>query len=317
MVADARRVTVSGPWSWVLGTPAVLWQAGTVASIVLLVAVPLEETRLLDYLLGLPAVLAGLSRRRYWIVGTGVALGVMRTAASVADHRGADVALLLVGTLAYASVGLMVEALATQVAQAGNTLSGALAAVVKALDYRDSYTLRHAELAAELARQTAIELGLDGALVRDVHVAAILHDVGKIGIPDRILNKPSSLDPDEYEIIKKHPEIGYEIVRCIDGTDSIATAILHHHERWDGAGYPRGLKGESIPVAARIIAVTDAFEAMVDDRVYRRGIGRDRAFGELARCAGTQFDPRVVRAFLKVATGQPRRNPSQRLAQRA
>lgn len=302
MNCGAGRITAEGAWSWLLAMSAVMWQLSTMAAIAVLVATRLDDTRLLDYLFIIPAVLAGLSRRRYWVVGTGSGLGVLCTAAAVSAHHGADVVLLAVGALAYTVIGLIVQALVSEVVQAREMLTSALSAVAKALHYRDSYTLRHAELAASLARETAVELGMGRGAVKGVHVAAILHDVGKIGIPDSILSKPGPLEPQEYAVIQKHPEIGYEIVRSIDGTEPIAQAILHHHERWDGAGYPKGLSGEAIPLEARIIAVTDAYEAMVDDRVYRRGIAREQALEELERCAGTQFDPRVVRAFLTVAS---------------
>jgi HD-GYP domain-containing protein (c-di-GMP phosphodiesterase class II) len=126
---------------------------------------------------------------------------------------------------------------------------------------------------------------------------SLLHDLGKIGISERILLKPAALTPEERGVIELHPRIGHRLVERVEALEPIADAILHHHERWDGGGYPDGLAGEDISLEARIICVADSFSAMTADRPYRRRMPLDEACAELERCAGTQFDPRVVDAF--------------------
>jgi diguanylate cyclase len=132
---------------------------------------------------------------------------------------------------------------------------------------------------------------------KDVEIAAVLHDLGKIGIPDEILKKSSKLTPEEKKIMQKHPEYGWAVIKNIPGCQTASLLILHHHEMWDGGGYPAGLKGESIPLGARIVAVTDAFDAMTTDRCYRKGMPTDQALANLERFAGTQFDPEIVAVF--------------------
>ena len=127
----------------------------------------------------------------------------------------------------------------------------------------------------------------------------LLHDIGKIAIDDHILNKPDRLDEEEYTEIKKHPEIGYRILSSVNELSEMAEYVLCHHEAYDGKGYPRGLKGEEIPYLSRIIAVTDAYDAMTRDRSYRKAMTQKEAGEELNRCAGTQFDPHIVEVFLK------------------
>jgi HD-GYP domain-containing protein (c-di-GMP phosphodiesterase class II) len=132
-----------------------------------------------------------------------------------------------------------------------------------------------------------------------MRLLARVHDIGKITIPDNILFKAGRLDPDEYEIIKKHSEAGYKIIQNITDSDFVSEAVLSHHERWDGQGYPQGLKGEDIPLFARIICVADAYDAMTSERVYQKAKTQEEAIEELKRCSGTQFDPKVVKAFLE------------------
>ena len=131
-----------------------------------------------------------------------------------------------------------------------------------------------------------------------VRQAAILHDLGKVGISDKILHKKSKLTKKEFEAIKKHPQIAADIIRPIQFMHDIVPLVLYHHERWDGKGYPAGLKAEEIPIGARIIAVADAYDAMTSDRPYRKAMSSEKAMSELKRCAGTQFDPKVVDAFI-------------------
>ena len=140
-------------------------------------------------------------------------------------------------------------------------------------------------------------MGLSADETRQVEIAAILHDLGKIGVPDEILKKPSRLTPEEQAIMRKHPEYGWAVIKNISGCQSASLVILHHHEMWNGNGYPAGLKEESIPLGARIVAITDAFDAMTTDRCYRKGVALTRALETLERFAGTQFDPQIVPVF--------------------
>ncbi len=152
----------------------------------------------------------------------------------------------------------------------------------------------------------AEELGLSASRVERVRLAGMLHDVGKVGVPDDILNKPTKLTDEEFQIIKTHPELGAQILEHSSLAD-IRAWVGAHHERPDGGGYPRGLSGEQIPLEARILAVADAYEAMTSDRAYRSSIGLRAAHVELHRCAGTQFDTRVVNALLTVLERETQR----------
>jgi diguanylate cyclase (GGDEF)-like protein/putative nucleotidyltransferase with HDIG domain len=169
--------------------------------------------------------------------------------------------------------------------------------LAEALDQRDSYTAKHSQTVGMLCELMARELGLDEARVQRVHLAGILHDIGKIGVPDSILRKPGKLSTDEMDQMRRHPELGARILAS-DELDDVRGWILAHHERPDGTGYPKGLTSEEIPIEASILAVGDAYEAMTSDRVYRRSIGEKAARHELRRRAGTQFDERVVDALL-------------------
>jgi diguanylate cyclase (GGDEF)-like protein len=167
-----------------------------------------------------------------------------------------------------------------------------------ALEARDGYTGQHSDAVEALAVGVASGLGLDPEQIADVRSAALLHDIGKIGVPDRVLHKPGRLDEDEWALMHQHPTIGERILRPLPGFDSVATAVRHAHESWDGRGYPDGLVGEAIPLASRIVLACDAWHALVSDRPYRAALPLAEARAELARCAGTQFDPRVVEALL-------------------
>jgi diguanylate cyclase (GGDEF)-like protein len=175
-----------------------------------------------------------------------------------------------------------------------------LAAVMllaEALDLRDPSTARHSETVGRLARRTAVELGLREDRVERVHAAGVLHDLGKLGIADAILHKPGALDDSEWREMRRHPEVGARILEHA-GMRDIAGWVRAHHERIDGEGYPLGLPGDAIPLESRILSVADSYEAMIADRAYRAGMAPSAAREELLRCAGTQFDPTVVTAFL-------------------
>ncbi|MET9349679.1 HD-GYP domain-containing protein [Streptomyces termitum] len=172
-------------------------------------------------------------------------------------------------------------------------------ALVQAVDIKDSYTRGHSERVGHASVLIARELGMDGDRLDTVRFAGILHDVGKLGVPTRVLRKDGPLTPEERRTIELHPEYGHEMVRGIGFLGEARDAVLHHHERIDGSGYPYGLRGEEIPECARVVAVADAFDAMTSTRSYSRARPVATAVAELERCAGSQFDPRVVRALVR------------------
>lgn len=169
-----------------------------------------------------------------------------------------------------------------------------IAVLADAIEAKDPYTRGHCEEVASIAVQVARRMAFSGDALDQLRYAALLHDVGKIGISDGILLKPGRLLPEEFEVIKRHATIGSDLVSRVPSLAPIAPFILHHHERFDGAGYPRGLSGETIPLASRIIGAVDALDAMTSPRPYREPVTRAEALEELRRCAGGQFDPHVV-----------------------
>ena len=197
------------------------------------------------------------------------------------------------------SVRVIAEALSMRdaVAQLNHGYERPIADLVDAIEWKDVYTLGHVRRVATYAVMIGRELGLSTHELRSLALGAQMHDVGKIGVPDRILTKPSKLTPDEFEVIKQHVGRGYEIALGVKALHDAADAIRYHHERWDGSGYPYGLAGEYIPLNARIVAVADAFDAMTSGRVYQPAVTKEDAFEELRSCAGTHFDPDVVEAF--------------------
>jgi diguanylate cyclase (GGDEF)-like protein/putative nucleotidyltransferase with HDIG domain len=187
-------------------------------------------------------------------------------------------------------------------AESGHTSSAevhlaTLLSLAEALDLRDTGTSEHSQTVGRYTAMTARELELSPARVRRIRIAGILHDIGKIGIPDDVLRKAGPLNEHEWVQMRRHPEIGAGILGSKDFED-VRSWVLAHHEQPDGRGYPLGLSGDDIPLEARILAVADAYEAMTADRVYRKSMGHEAARAELLRCAGSQFDEQVVRAFL-------------------
>lgn len=172
--------------------------------------------------------------------------------------------------------------------------------LANAVDARDSYTNDHSQRLAILAEATAIELGCSEEEIQAIHWGALLHDIGKIGVPDDVLSKPGPLTREEWRVMKKHPEIGAHIVAPLKRLTSVVPIILAHQEKYDGTGYPHGLRGEEIPLPARILAVVDAYSAITDERVYRSARSPEAALAEIKACTGTQFDPKVVEAFMRV-----------------
>ena len=174
----------------------------------------------------------------------------------------------------------------------------ALGALLASLEARDAYTGDHCSSVVELATACASRLGSSEDETADVREVALLHDIGKVGIPDRILQKPGPLSEEEWELMRRHPVIGARIVGAVDSLRRLAPAIRADHERYDGGGYPDGLAGDDIPLASRIVFACDAYHAMVSDRPYRRALPSSAAIRELEANAGSQFDPRVVDALL-------------------
>ena len=171
-------------------------------------------------------------------------------------------------------------------------------ALAAALAERDRYTGEHSASVVDTAKTVAAALGLDEIEVERVGHAALLHDIGKVGVPDRILHKSGPLAGDEWELMREHPLIGERILRAIPGLGGVARMVRHEHERFDGGGYPDGLRGDAIPMGSRIILACDAYHAMTSDRAYRSAMEHEEAIAELARGAGSQFDPKVVGALV-------------------
>ncbi|MDQ2665001.1 MAG: HD-GYP domain-containing protein [Gemmatimonadota bacterium] len=186
--------------------------------------------------------------------------------------------------------------------EAGETRQHAYAAVLALLsecvERQDPYTRDHCEQVSQYARLAAERLALTDDEKHVAACAALLHDVGKVGVRNSVLNKPGPLLPEERAHVRTHVRIGYDMLREVPALEHVAEAVLYHHERFDGSGYPRGLAGEQIPVASRIVAVVDSYCAMLDRRCYKEAYSVSRARAELLRCSGTQFDPVIVRAVL-------------------
>lgn len=173
-------------------------------------------------------------------------------------------------------------------------------ALAEALETKDAYTRGHSDRTVEHAENIAQALSLPEPEIERIKLAAILHDIGKIGIPEQILNKPAKLSSEEFALMKTHPVKGAEIIKHVKFLTPVVPLVRHDHERWDGKGYPDGLKEEAIPLGARIVAIVDAYDAMTTDRVYRKAPGKEYAISELKKYAGAQFDPRLVELFLEI-----------------
>lgn len=171
--------------------------------------------------------------------------------------------------------------------------------ILKALDCKDSYTFGHSMRVAYFSLVTGTEAGLSPEEMHELELSAIFHDIGKIGTPDSILNKPSRLSEEEFLIMKEHPQKSFEILSEYPYFEKIAQNARFHHERFDGRGYPLGLKGDEIPMAARIILIADTFDAMTSTRSYRKGLPYEVAFEELIQFSGTQFDSHLVKLFIQ------------------
>lgn len=172
--------------------------------------------------------------------------------------------------------------------------------LVATIEAKDNYTKGHSERVTAYSMQIAEEMGFVGEGLANIQLAALLHDVGKVGTPESILNKEGKLTDEEFEVIKQHPEVGAKIIQNIKDTAAIVAIVNHHHERYDGSGYPSGLSGEGIPTEARILAVADAFDAMTSDRAYRRIFSKEEVIEEFRRFSGIQFDPTAAEVFINL-----------------
>jgi len=175
---------------------------------------------------------------------------------------------------------------------------GTLNTLTAAVDAKDPYTRGHSERVALLASQLAAKLGLTPKMAEAIRIAGLLHDIGKIGVPEAVLRKPARLTAEEFDLIKQHPAIGHRILQGLSSLSFQLPGVLHHHERWDGRGYPHKLRGEAIPMVARILAFADTFDAMSSNRSYRSAIPRAGVLAEIRKSSGTQFDPDMVEQFL-------------------
>jgi HD-GYP domain-containing protein (c-di-GMP phosphodiesterase class II) len=194
----------------------------------------------------------------------------------------------------------MVKELQTQLLAVRTSV---ICALNQLLDLKDLNTGVHSTRLAEWAVRIGRDLGLDDDCLRDLEVAAILHDIGKIGTPDSILKKPSRLTDEERAVIQKHPEYGWAVLRVVPGFERVSLFVLHHHEAYDGTGYPARLRGDEIPIGSRIVSVMDSFDAMISSRPYRKGLPLEEAIRRLQAGIGTQFDPIVTPKFIAMASG--------------
>ncbi len=183
--------------------------------------------------------------------------------------------------------------------QQADDLAGVVRAMSLAIDAKDPYTHGHSDRVAQVSVRIAQELGCEIEVLKTIYLGGLLHDIGKIGIDDNVLRKPGKLNDAEYEHVKQHAEIGYRILRDLRSMAPVLPIVLHHHESWDGSGYPYGLSGENIPYLARIVAVADAYDAMASDRPYRAGMADDKLDNVMRSGAGKQWDQEIVAAFFR------------------
>jgi HD-GYP domain-containing protein (c-di-GMP phosphodiesterase class II) len=211
--------------------------------------------------------------------------------AEIADKVGHWAALLFMIPLLLARYSF------TKFTEVRDLFFGSVSALSQAIDAKDGFTRGHADRVSRIAGAIAREIGISEREIEQIELAAMLHDIGKIGVEDRILMKPSRLDPDETLAMRRHSQYGASILEPSAALRPLVPMVLHHHESYDGSGYPEGLKGDEIPLGSRVIIVADAYEAMTSDRIYRKAIGHERAMEQLEKYKGVQFDPRMVRAI--------------------
>jgi HD-GYP domain-containing protein (c-di-GMP phosphodiesterase class II) len=183
-------------------------------------------------------------------------------------------------------------------------MMGLLHSLTSAVDAKDAYTCGHSERVALLSRHLAGLAQRPDNEIERIYMAGLLHDVGKIGVPESVLQKTGKLTPEEFDQMKKHPEIGARILSDVKQLEDIIPGVLYHHERYDGKGYPTGLAGKNIPLMGRIICLADSFDAMTSSRTYRKALPLEVALTEIRRCSGTQFDPELAESFLQIPPDQ-------------
>ncbi|MBI2690559.1 MAG: HD-GYP domain-containing protein [Solirubrobacterales bacterium] len=238
-------------------------------------------------------------RRSLVALHLGGLIAVFIASAILIGGEGTDALVLIAAPLMTASA-VFVGAMSHRFVQAAlqhRQFQSAVDSLLAALQARDGYTGDHSKVTLAMATAVAEELNLDAEARKELADVALLHDIGKLGIPNSILQKPGALTDEEWETMRQHPVIGEQILAGVPGFESIAKAVRHEHERWDGGGYPDGIAGEEIPMASRIVLTCDAFHAMTSDRPYRAAMSIDDARAELQQHAGTQFDPEIVAAF--------------------
>ena len=229
------------------------------------------------------------------VINKGKVIGVLQAINKV-DHGFITEDLQLLETLSN-QVAIAIENAQLYEKQRRNFFQTA-EALAEAIEVRDLYTGGHSKRVKDFSFAIGSRMGGDREMLEDVKLAAVLHDIGKIGIDDCVLRKQGKLNQQEFEVMKKHPEMGYEILKHIEDLRAVTLGMRHHHEKFDGSGYPMGLKGEEIPLISRIIAVADTFDAITSTRPYRKGHTGDFAIDEIREWSGRQFDPKVVKAFL-------------------
>jgi HD-GYP domain-containing protein (c-di-GMP phosphodiesterase class II) len=188
--------------------------------------------------------------------------------------------------------------------QLSSTMNSLVCGFHQLLDLKDLNTGVHSTRLAEWGMRVGQELGIQEESLHDIEMAAVVHDIGKIGVPDAILNKNGPLTDDERALMNKHPEYGWGVLRLFPALSQTSLITLHHHESFDGAGYPGKLRGSEIPLGARIVTVIDSFDAMVSNRPYRKGLPTEEAKRRLVQSSGTQFDPAVVKCFLGIVDSE-------------
>jgi putative nucleotidyltransferase with HDIG domain len=213
-----------------------------------------------------------------------------------------EVELILFQWLSFFAISFAVSSLVDNYIKQKENIIVLTSALANTIDSRDKYTAHHSLNVSRYAVMIANEMNLPSRICEEIKLASILHDIGKIGIPEHILNKPGKLTEEEYNSIKTHPVRGFEMVKHIQSfkTNGVLDGILYHHERENGSGYPEGLKGEDIPLVAKIIAVADSFDAMTSNRVYRKGNSIEYAYNEIVNNRGIYYDARVVDAFQRM-----------------
>jgi len=172
--------------------------------------------------------------------------------------------------------------------------------IMNLLYEKSNIELEHSKKVSKICEDIATKMNFENDHINQIRIAGLMHDIGKIGINETILNKEGNLDEDEWHDVRRHCEIGYQILRSINEFSKIADYVLEHHERWDGEGYPKGLKGEEISLEARIVAVADAYEAMISNRTYSKALSKEEAIDEFRRCSGSQFDPEITKVFTEM-----------------